>query len=122
MDRPHLQALTDDVLPPGENKPFIRNVFTLNTCAHIVGSQVLQFQSEDEMLQRWADFVEEADPDMVIGYNTTNFDFPYLLDRAKALKVVKFPYLGRLLSSSLPGLACSFSCADVFLYRRQDRG
>ena len=23
----------------GENKPFVRNVFTLNTCANIVGSQ-----------------------------------------------------------------------------------
>ena len=76
-------------------------MFTLNTCAHIVGSQVLEFKAEEKLLQKWADFVEEVDPDMIIGYNTTNFDFPYLLDRAKALKVVKFPYLGRLLSESL---------------------
>jgi DNA polymerase delta subunit 1 len=48
------------------------------------------------MLQAWSDFVTEADPDLVIGYNTSNFDFPYLMDRAKALKIAKFPYLGRL--------------------------
>lgn len=48
------------------------------------------------MLQKWRDFVEEVDPDVVIGYNIAGFDFPYLIDRAKALKAVKFPYLGRL--------------------------
>lgn len=70
---------------------------------------MLQFEREQEMLQKWADFVREVDPDMVIGYNTTNFDFPYLLDRAKALKVQAFPYLGRLLSKSLHSwlLRCS---------------
>lgn len=80
----------------GENQPFIRNVFTLNSCSHIVGSQVLSFEDEGEMLQAWRDFIEEADPDLVIGYNVTNFDFPYLMDRAKHLKLTKFPYLGRL--------------------------
>jgi DNA polymerase delta subunit 1 len=40
---------------------------------------------------------------MIIGYNIANFDLPYLLDRAKALKVSDFPYLGRLkgMASSL---------------------
>ncbi|KAJ7880316.1 DNA polymerase family B-domain-containing protein [Mycena olivaceomarginata] len=80
----------------GEQKPFIRNVFTLNTCSNIVGSQVLTFKDEDKLLQAWSDFVTEVDPDVVIGYNIAGFDFPYLLDRAKALKVVKFPFLGRL--------------------------
>ncbi|KAJ7623462.1 DNA polymerase family B-domain-containing protein [Roridomyces roridus] len=80
----------------GEQKPFIRNVFTLKSCSAIVGSQVLSYKDEDAMLQAWADFVTEVDPDVVIGYNIAGFDFPYLLDRAKALKVFKFPYLGRL--------------------------
>jgi hypothetical protein len=80
----------------GESQPFIRNVFTLNSCSHIVGSQVISFEDEADMLQKWRDFVEEVDPDVVIGYNISNFDFPYLMDRAKALDVTKFPYLGRL--------------------------
>ncbi|KAF9054588.1 DNA polymerase family B-domain-containing protein [Panaeolus papilionaceus] len=80
----------------GEKMPFVRNVFTLNTCAHIVGSQVLSFEAESEMLQRWRDFVEEVDPDVVIGYNIAGFDFPYLMDRAKALKLERFPFLGRM--------------------------
>ncbi|GBE86502.1 DNA polymerase delta catalytic subunit [Sparassis crispa] len=80
----------------GESKPFIRNVFTLNTCAHIVGSQVLSFDDEAKMLEAWRDFVEQADPDVVIGYNISNFDLPYLIDRAKAVKAQKLPLLGRI--------------------------
>ena len=38
-------------------------------------------------LQAWSDFVQEVDPDIITGYNIINFDIPYLLNRAKALKV-----------------------------------
>jgi len=57
------------------------------------------------MLMKWRDFVEEVDPDIVIGYNTSNFDFPYLLDRAKALKLGAFPHLGRLKGAYLSFLS-----------------
>ncbi|KAH8116379.1 DNA polymerase family B-domain-containing protein [Phellopilus nigrolimitatus] len=80
----------------GESKPFIRNVFTLNTCSNIAGSQVLSYDEELKMLEAWRDFVEQVDPDVVIGYNISGFDLPYLLDRATAIKSKKFMYLGRL--------------------------
>ncbi|KAF9499463.1 hypothetical protein BDN71DRAFT_1442132 [Pleurotus eryngii] len=80
----------------GEQKPFIRNVFTLNSCSNIVGSQVISFDDERKLLESWRDFVQEADPDVIIGYNISNFDIPYLMDRAKALDVKNFPFLGRL--------------------------
>ncbi|SCW01883.1 LAFE_0E09384g1_1 [Lachancea fermentati] len=80
----------------GEPKPFIRNVFTVNTCSPITGSQIYEHTTENDMLKHWRDFVVEADPDVIIGYNTSNFDLPYLLDRARALKIEKFPYFGRL--------------------------
>ncbi|KAF8757761.1 DNA polymerase [Rhizoctonia solani] len=82
----------------GESSPFVRNVFTLDDCAHIVGSDVISFKNEDAMLLAWRAFVEEVDPDVVIGYNIANFDLPYLLDRARALKGAsdRFPHLGRI--------------------------
>ncbi|CAE6425734.1 unnamed protein product [Rhizoctonia solani] len=82
----------------GETSPFVRNVFTLDDCAHIVGSDVISFEKEDAMLLAWRKFVEEVDPDVIIGYNIANFDLPYLLDRARALKGAsdRFPYLGRV--------------------------
>lgn len=80
----------------GAKKPFVRNVFTVDTCSPITGSQIYSHTSEAEMLKHWRDFVVAADPDIIIGYNTSNFDFPYLINRAKALKVQSFPYFGRL--------------------------
>ncbi|KAJ1929613.1 DNA-directed DNA polymerase delta [Tieghemiomyces parasiticus] len=80
----------------GEAKPFLRNIFTLKSCAAIVGAQVLSHDDEAEMLQAWSEFVAKVDPDLVIGYNTTNFDFPYLFERAAHLRVDAFPYIGRL--------------------------
>ncbi|KAG0235930.1 DNA-directed DNA polymerase delta [Actinomortierella wolfii] len=80
----------------GESTPFIRNVMVLNTCAHIVGTHTMSFEKEKDLLKTWSDFVRKVDPDVVIGYNTSNFDFPYLLDRARHLDVHEFPFLGRL--------------------------
>lgn len=84
------------VIRQGEKDPFIRNVFTLNTCSQIVGSQVLCYMREDQLLTAWSDFVREVDPDIITGYNIQNFDVAYLINRAKTLKADLFPYLGRL--------------------------
>lgn len=65
----------------GEPEPFIRNVFTLNTCGAIVGSDVIACETENELLEKWADFIRKCDPDIITGYNINNFDLPYLLNR-----------------------------------------
>ena len=39
------------------------------------------------MLLEWSRFVREVDPDIITGYNITNFDFYFLLNRAKVLIV-----------------------------------
>ncbi|KAK2745415.1 DNA-directed DNA polymerase delta [Myotisia sp. PD_48] len=80
----------------GESTPFVRNVFVMDTCSLIVNTQIFEFEKEDKMLAAWRDFVEKVDPDVVIGYNISNFDFPYLMDRAKHLNCTSFPYLSRL--------------------------
>ena len=67
----------------GSDIPIIRTVFTLNTCLPIVGAQVICCQTEEELLMKWRSFVVACDPDIVTGYNIANFDFPYLLNRAK---------------------------------------
>lgn len=80
----------------GEKKPFVRNVFTLDTCSLIVNTQVFEYKKEEDMLMAWKEFIVQADPDVIIGYNIANFDFPYLLERAKNLKLRDFPYWTRL--------------------------
>jgi DNA polymerase delta subunit 1 len=80
----------------GESKPFVRNVFVLDTCSSIVNTQVFEFDKEEKMLMAWRDFLEKVDPDVIIGYNISNFDFPYLLDRAKHLKCAGFDFWSRI--------------------------
>ena len=55
----------------------------------------MSFDNEVEMLEAWANFVQHVDPDVIIGYNTSNFDLPYLLERAKTVRATAFPFLGR---------------------------
>ncbi|GFR97478.1 DNA polymerase [Elysia marginata] len=84
------------VIRQGDSDPFIRNVFTLKSCAPVVGSKVLSYDTEFELLQKWSAFFRDVDPDLVTGYNIQNFDFPYLVNRANHLKVRDFIYLGRI--------------------------
>ncbi|KAI0533450.1 DNA polymerase delta catalytic subunit [Xylaria digitata] len=80
----------------GENKPFIRNVFCLDTTSPIVATQILDFDNERDMLKSWKQFLDKVDPDLITGYNIANFDFVYLLDRAKHLKIGGFEFWTRL--------------------------
>ncbi|XP_040289566.1 DNA polymerase delta catalytic subunit [Bufo bufo] len=95
-DKDPVIQIANMVLRQGEKDPFIRNVFTLDTCSSIVGSQVLCFEKEDALLKAWAEFVRIIDPDIITGYNIQNFDLPYLINRAQTLKVGSFPLLGRM--------------------------
>jgi len=44
-------------------------------------------KDEKEMINSFVKRVEELDADIIVGYNSANFDVKYLLDRAKALKM-----------------------------------
>lgn len=97
----------------GDSKPFVRNVFSLDTCSLIVNTQIFEFDAEEKMLMAWRDFLEKVDPDVIIGYNIANFDFPYLLDRAKHLKCTKFPYWTRLRSIQSQAKETNFSSKQM---------
>jgi DNA polymerase delta subunit 1 len=97
----------------GSDKPFVRNVFNLGTCSSITNTQVFEYKTEENMLMGWRDFLEEVDPDVIIGYNIANFDFPYLLDRAEYLKVKKFPYWTRIRSTKSEAKVEKFSSKQM---------
>ena len=63
----------------GHEEPYVRNIFTLDTCAPIVGTQVFSFKKEEDMLVAWREFVRLVDPDILSGYNIINFDIPYII-------------------------------------------
>eukprot|EP01134_Creolimax_fragrantissima_P003471 CFRG3471T1 len=90
----------------GEERPFVRNIFCLKTCDNIAGSEVKTYSrhakdidNERELLSDWAKFLRDVDPDIVTGYNITNFDLPYLFKRAEKLNVKGFHHWGRIMDT-----------------------
>ncbi len=54
------------------------------------------FEREEDMLLAWMKYVNDADPDLFTGYNIDGYDWPYLFERAKALKIFdQFVQFGR---------------------------
>ena len=49
------------------------------------------------------------DPDVMIGYNILNFDFPYLVTRAKTLGLKNFFFWGRIRGTPLQMRDAQFS-------------
>lgn len=49
---------------------------------------VVQLGSEKELIQAFIDVVKRVDPDVISGYNSSNFDLPYLLKRAQKNKML----------------------------------
>ncbi|WP_405270745.1 DNA polymerase domain-containing protein [Methanobrevibacter sp.] len=44
---------------------------------------VKQVASEKEMIEEFVNIIKDNNVDIIVGYNSDNFDFPYLKDRAK---------------------------------------
>ena len=49
-DKDSVIQIANMVIRQGDAEPFIKNVFTLDTCAPVIGSQVLSYMSEKELL------------------------------------------------------------------------
>ncbi|MHA1682977.1 MAG: DNA polymerase domain-containing protein, partial [Promethearchaeota archaeon] len=54
------------------------------------------YKFEAQMFHGMWRYIKEIDPDCIIGWNSSDFDLPYLLDRAKILGLTFFPYLTRI--------------------------
>ena len=100
-DFPDLKILSLDIevynpkgMPNAEDDPIIMISLSSNQGLRMVISTaespldfVERVADEKEMLQRFVSIVEEENPDILIGYNSDNFDFPYIRDRAAILDV-----------------------------------
>ncbi|MDE1845924.1 MAG: hypothetical protein KGH53_01420 [Candidatus Micrarchaeota archaeon] len=45
------------------------------------------FETEKEMISEFIKVIKRLDPDIVVGYNSSNFDLPYLMERAAVNKI-----------------------------------
>jgi len=84
----------------GEQGIFERHLFSVGECASIADAIVHNFECESSMLITFQQFIQEKDPDILIGHNVELFDFPYIIDRCKHLGIARDAlYFGRMLDS-----------------------
>jgi DNA polymerase delta subunit 1 len=76
-----------------------RIIFQKGACSAIPGVDVRAYANEKDMLKDFGDFLINYDPDFLIGYNSINFDFPYLLRRGNHLNISHFGFWGRIKTS-----------------------
>ena len=44
---------------------------------------ILMYETEHDLLIGYTEFIQEKNPNIIVGYNILNFDIPYMIDRAK---------------------------------------
>jgi len=62
-------------------------LFNLGTIDPIEDTVVLQYPSEKKLLLAYAQFVNDTDPDIIVGYNIFGFDNGYLFERSQVLGI-----------------------------------
>ena len=72
-------------------------LFNLDTCDPIEGTVVNCFKTEKKLLINYAQFINDLDPDIIVGYNIFGFDNGYLFERAKVLGIEhRFNYQSKI--------------------------
>ena len=87
----------------GEDAPFHRSIVSLDTCDAIDdGVEVVSCATEAEVLNEWMATLRAFDVDILLGYNTWQFDYKYLDGRGAVLvdddsgdPLVEFDRLGK---------------------------
>ena len=78
----------DEIIMIGVASNFgINQVISTKTNSEGKGDFVKQVSSEKEMIEEFVKVIKDNNIDIIVGYNSDNFDFPYLKDRAKRLGV-----------------------------------
>lgn len=116
----------DEIIMIGVSSNFgINQVISTKTNSDSREDFVNQVESEKEMIEEFVKIIKENNIDIIVGYNSDNFDFPYLKDRAKILGVdldigmdgsnVKFIRRGFTNAASFKGLIH----VDLYLVMRR---
>ena len=73
----------------GEAECYKKHILTLGTCDPIPGVEVVECETESELIMKWKQLLEDEDVDCLLGWNNYDFDYPYIWDRAEATGVLE---------------------------------
>ena len=76
----------------GEQDTFLKHIFVYGACEDISDPETNTIMercaTEQELLLKWAKYINQIDPDIIYTYNGWGFDYQYMHIRAKKLNVV----------------------------------
>ena len=70
----------------GENEPYLNHCLVLGTCDPVSGVMIESVGTEKDLLLKWADLIQQENPDIIIGYNIFGFDYEFMFRRAEENK------------------------------------
>ena len=85
-------------------------LFTLGNPHDQKGYRTVRCKTEKELLLKWKAFIEEKNPDCMIGYNIMKFDWNYMIERAEFLGIyMKFAQISRVIGKRADSKEMSWS-------------
>lgn len=78
----------------GDTEPYKNHCVVLGDCSPVNGTVIESVPTERELLIRWAEVIQEENPDIIIGYNIFGFDYEFMFRRAQETYCV--PYFLKL--------------------------
>lgn len=89
-------------------------VFCLDETSPIETGEILSFATEKELLEAFYTFaIKEFQADIVAGYNSNQFDMPYILDRAYMLNLRQYKTFSKMKSRSIRHWEQKFESAQA---------
>jgi len=67
----------------GEQEPYMNHCVVLGSCDDVPGAVIESAKTEEELLLKWTELIQEENPDIIIGYNIFGFDYEFLFRRAQ---------------------------------------
>ena len=81
----------------GEKDPYLNHCLVLGSCDNIDNITVETCKTEDELLVKWCELIQQEDPDIIIGYNIFGFDYEFMYRRAQENRCInEFLMLSRI--------------------------
>jgi len=85
------------ILKDTETKITKKYLFNLGTIDAVEDTVVLQYPSESKLLLAYCEFINDTNPDIIVGYNIFGFDNGFLFERAHVLKIEdRFNYQSKI--------------------------
>ncbi len=80
----------------GADAPLLRHIITLKDCNAIEGVDVESYDTEEDVIRAFVRLLRRVDADILLGWNTFQFDMDYIFKRACLLKIKPLT-MGKLL-------------------------